>query len=736
MPMTKKGIRWLGFGILGVMFVPVLALLLAQDTFTADLDRLAKSRDVQGLTQKAVQGAWQGRNPFVPLRTNGAFDTGRFGWTALSGAAPWGKQLIVFSTALTSEDVGERLFETDGTKLTRYIDEREDQGWRIEKHKLEVAFDVPLKTVRILDSLVVRRIRGNENLILRMGPNYRVISILKPDGKDAQWTQLGGIIFVADASDGMELRMSYAGVVDKPGFAGSIRPSEALLTNDYWYPMIARKPTPFTIKVRTLPAWTVVTHGEQISNRVVSGVRETEFKMDLPISYWSLNAGAYKLVEQQIAGRTYKCWSMVLDDERMRLQPRLIPPIVQTFELFARFPFTGYGSCMTPTYGGGALEGYSFVTSGYFSGEDAHELAHTWFGGIVNNTYLTSFWNESFAVWGEGFYLRNSPIGNRQERREAYIQTPTIEPAAYNSAPLNNAPADIGPAATSLGYGKGAFVLQMLEQELGPETFVNACRTWLSTHDKTKGGEWEGFESAVAKVAPQNMTWFFDQWVRKPGFADFSIENVRYESGAVVGTVEFRGPWHRINCEVMIETNGRREFRKVALPTGELRIPVPRKPTLVSFDPWRRILRPIAPDEHPVSIESLASLPRIDLRRSEGWLRGVGRETTQRMPRDPAGHFIVGTPIEAPALEPVYARAGISVVGHFATYRGTRIDLNRGGFLAVVDLEGGKHCLIGAGRIQHPPQFGRARLMIMDELGRFLRGVSEPKTTGNLTFRL
>ena len=716
------------------MVAPILALILGQDSFTSNLDRLARARDVQGLTQLAIQGAWQGRNPLNPLRTNGAYDTGRYGWTAITGSAPWGKQYVVFSTALTSEDVGERLFETDGAKLTRYVDERQDQGWRIEKHRLEVAFDVPVKKVRIQDSFVVRRIAGDENLILRIGPNYRVASLFKPDGKEAKWSQIGGVILIGDAADGIEYRMSYEGVVDKPGYAGAILPNEALLTNDYWYPMIGRKPSPFTISVRTHPSWTVVTHGEQTASKVEFGHRITSYKMDLPISYWSLNAGAYKTVQEDIAGRRYRSWSMVLDDAKMKLQPKLLPPIVQTFELFGRFPFSGYGSVMTPTYGGGALEGYSFVTSGYYSGEDAHELAHTWFGGIVNNTYLTSFWNESFAVWAEGFFARNAPIGNRAERREAYIQTPSIDAASYNVAALNNAPADIGPAAVSLGYGKGAYVLQMLEQELSPETFVTVCRTWLANHDKTKGGEWEGFESAVAKV--RDMTWFFDQWVRKPGYANFTVDNVRFDGTAIVGDVNFAGPIYRISCDVMLETAGRRDFRKVELRPGQIRIPIARKPSLVSFDPWLRILRPISRDEHPVTIESLVGLPRVDLKRSEGWLEGVGAPTALRMPRDPVGHFIVGTPIEAPALEPIFAKAGISVVGNYASFRGNRIDLRRGAFLAAVEVEPGRYCLIGAGRIQHPPRLGRARVMLMDEYGRFLRGVSDPKTSGNLTFRL
>lgn len=514
--MRSKG--WIWLGILVLMIVPIAFLLFTQDSLTTDLDRLAKARDVVGLTSRAASGAWKGRNPFAVFKTNSAYETGRFGWTAISGAAPWGQKYVVFSTPLTSEDVGERLFETDGAKLTKFIDEREDFGWRIGHQGLMVTFDIPAKKVAISSTFPVHSTGKTPNLMFRMGPNYRVKTVNKTLAEPLPWTQLGGIVMVQGVKDGDSVSISYEATVDKPGFAGAIRPNEALLTNDYWYPMIARKPTPFSIIIRGPKDWTAITHGEMISTFVEGDYRETLYQMEMPISYWSLNIGPYKTESQKIESRDYKAWSMVLNDQQMKLQPKFFPLIIKTMEQhFGKYPFSGYGTVITPTYGGGALEGYSFVTSGYFSGEDAHEIGHTWFGGFVNNTYLTSMWNESFAVWVDGFYFRNAPLGSREERSLAYIDTPDVDESAYNLAPLNDSPAEIGPEANTLGYGKGAFVLQMLEQELGTDLMVKVCREWLAKHDKTVGGEWEDFEEAVETGAGKSYKWFFDQWVRRPG---------------------------------------------------------------------------------------------------------------------------------------------------------------------------------------------------------------------------
>jgi len=76
------------------------------------------------------------------------------------------------------------------------------------------------------------------------------------------------------------------------------------------------------------------------------------------------------------------------------------------------------------------------------------------------------------------------------------------------------------------------------------------------------------------------------------------------------------------------------------------------------------------------------------------------------------------------------------VSGNNLTYDGTTIDLNNGCALAVVDLGEGKNCVIGLGKTRVAPDLGRARLALTDNLGRFLRGKTDPKTSGFLTFKL
>lgn len=79
--------------------------------------------------------------------------------------------------------------------------------------------------------------------------------------------------------------------------------------------------------------------------------------------------------------------------------------------------------------------------------------------------------------------------------------------------------------------------------------------------------------------------------------------------------------------------------------------------------------------------------------------------------------------------------AGFQVRGDTLTYDGTTIDLRRGAALAVVDLPEGQAVIaLGATRLR--PNTGRARLALVDELGRVLRAKTDPKSRGFLTARL
>jgi hypothetical protein len=429
----------------------------------------------------------------------------------------------------------------------------------------------------------------------------------------------------------------------------------------------------------------------------------------------------------------------------MHTETDLYKPILAFYDKnFAPFPFTGYGALESRLYGGGALEAYSFATYGDgLPYEDPHEPSHTWWGGMIDNTYLHSMWNESFADFCEGLFRRNVPIGNQEERELAYISDARPQ-QSYLTATCAEASPWYGSDASSIGYGKGAKVLQMLEEELGTETMIKTMQTWQKENPKGSPGEWSGYEKAVADATHKDYKWFFDEWIRRKGWARFEVKNVKWVQGGLTGDIYFTGDPYKIDCELMLQyADGSREFKKFNTMQEKVGdhyvflIEAPKHPILVSVDPWRRVLRETRSDEDPIDLQSMMrTVHRYNDPQHADWLAGMGGTSLDAEPKDLTNVFLVGTPDTIPEMALLCGKAGFVVRGNQLTYDKTTIDLNHGGAMSVVDLPNGKHCVVGLGTFKVRPDFGRARTMVFDEDGRFLRGWTEPKTTGWMTFKL
>jgi hypothetical protein len=468
------------------------------------------------------------------------------------------------------------------------------------------------------------------------------------------------------------------------------------------------------------------------------------YSMNLPVVYYSLTVSPFKTYSTKIDGRRFSVWSLTLPRDKEAMQCELYAKIIAAYnKWFSPFPFAGYGAVVSASYGGGALEAYSFATyGGGMPGEDGHETSHTWWGGIICNTYLHSFWNESFADYTDSFYHRNVPLGNVSERNLMFIdrQRPS---SAWDAAPIGAAGVDIGPVASTLGYGKGAAVLDQLEAELGPAGMIKAMHHWVEIQPKGVPGEWEGFERAVRESTHQDYKWFFDQWIWRAGYPKFNVSDPSYTNGIVSLKVSFSGPAYRLRPEILlVYPDGSSQIEKAIIPaqeTSTIRVAAREKPVLVSFDPYRRLAREIDRDESPASLGSFwrdadvySSLPAgATLLERNGDARSLSAA-----PKSLGGTAIVGMPEDSPVIRDLAAKAHFTLVGNELTYDGTTIDLTTQSAEALVDLGNGQTCLLAMGKPELAPELGDACLVLADHLGRPLRSKTLPKTAGRFVFHL
>ncbi|MHB8638088.1 MAG: M1 family metallopeptidase [Fimbriimonadaceae bacterium] len=716
----------------------LLALVLARPPVDlATMKRLVDVRDVAGLDALLVAKP-KGRSPFMIIKTGGAYGVGRFGWNPLELDPPKSdRRFVVFSTKLTSEDTGELLFE-DTPKGLRYVPEDNSLGVSVVRHDFDVRFELASHGAVLRDRITLDATDAGL-AFFRMGSEYRVDAI---DGKH-QFAQAGGVVALNLPAGRSTLNIAYHAIVNLPQFAASISTAEATLTNDYWYPMIARQPAPYAATIHAPVGWTAVAQGELVASASTKTEATFKYRMDLPVVYYSLTAGPFKPYVQTIDGRRFSVWSQAMTTLEKEEQTEFYAPIIKFYsDTFGKFPFSGYGAVVSKSYGGGALEAYSFATygTGWLPDEDAHEPSHTWWGGIIPNTYLHSFWNESFADYSTGLFAQNVPIGNVAERHVAFIRH-AAPSAEWNAAPIAQAGVDIGPPADALGYGKGSYVLDALENELGTKRMEATLRHWVASHSKDRAGEWEDYEQAVKESTGEDYTWFFDQWIRRSGYPKFDVTNAAYDGGAVTLQVQFDGAPYRMTAEILLQfADGRQAIKRVVIPpspTSKLRIESAEKPTLVSFDPYRRLIRLIGSDEAPPTLSAAwRTFSRYAFGARASSVLSAAAQPGSSMPNNLNGVAIIGMPGDAPIIAELAAKAGFKLDGSNLTYDGTTIDLTHGAAEALIDLGGGHRCLLALGEPELRPNTGDAYLALTDHLGRFLRGKTYPKTSGRFVFQL
>ncbi|HXC25314.1 MAG TPA: M1 family aminopeptidase, partial [Gemmatimonadaceae bacterium] len=146
-----------------------------------------------------------------------------------------------------------------------------------------------------------------------------------------------------------------------------------------------------------------------------------------------------------------------------------------------------------------------------------HELAHEWFGADVAPATWGDIWlNEGFAD-----FLTAQYWGAVQGKRAA-LDYLFFE----NEATARQTPDEVD-ALLHLGHGetkgtRSALVMYMLYQYLGPSRFWRAVHRYLSAHAFAAANT-DDFREAIYQTTGQDMHWFFDEWVDRPGIPQFTI---------------------------------------------------------------------------------------------------------------------------------------------------------------------------------------------------------------------
>src|SRR4029077_17296259 len=70
-------------------------------------------------------------------------------------------------------------------------------------------------------------------------------------------------------------------------------------------------------------------------------------------------------------------------------------------------------------------------------------------------------------------------------------------------------------------YEKGGFVLHMLRTQVGDNAFFDALRAYYAKH-RHDTALTDDLRAEMERTSKQNLGWFFDQWLRRPGYPEVS----------------------------------------------------------------------------------------------------------------------------------------------------------------------------------------------------------------------
>jgi puromycin-sensitive aminopeptidase len=160
----------------------------------------------------------------------------------------------------------------------------------------------------------------------------------------------------------------------------------------------------------------------------------------------------------------------------------------------------------------------------------AHEIAHMWFGDLVTMRWWNGIWlNEAFATLME--LLAVDAYRPDWERWSQFLRTRSIafEIDALQSTraiefPVRS-PDDASGMFETLTYTKGAAVLRMLEQYLGPERFRDGIRRYLDLH-RLGNTETHDLWDAIEETTGEPVRRIMDGWIFKGGYPLVSTELV------------------------------------------------------------------------------------------------------------------------------------------------------------------------------------------------------------------
>jgi aminopeptidase N len=335
-----------------------------------------------------------------------------------------------------------------------------------------------------------------------------------------------------------------------------------------------------------------------------------------PTYLFVLVAGPYVVIEDSLGDLPINYWVYGGDRYDAMRSFYKTPQIIEFFneEFDYPYPWAKYDQITVHGHSGG-MESTTATVLGRGTIHDeraeqdfpshslvAHEAAHMWWGDLVTYRAWKETWlSESFATYSE--YLFNKHDLGEDEgavnllgKKDAYLReahTDYMRPIVFDRWRYPN---DNFDAHT---YPKGAVILNMLRWIMGDDNFRHAISHFLHKH-AFQPVDTHDFTKAVKEATGQNIDWFMEQWIFRPGHPVFDVSyDWDEDAKKVVLTIrqmqDTSGdiPIYRTPVVIGIHAEGGKTSKRLWLEKQKevFELDVDEKPLLVRFDEGNYLLK-------------------------------------------------------------------------------------------------------------------------------------------------
>ena len=300
----------------------------------------------------------------------------------------------------------------------------------------------------------------------------------------------------------------------------------------HWFPChdVLSDKASFEIRVTVPETWEVAAPGKLLQVDQGNVVRSFHWLSDWPLPTYLMHfaAAPYTVIEEEHDGIPYLYFLHPTEWEVAQATLNHAPTAMAMLqERYGDYPFPKVG--FDEINLGGAVEQPSCVSIGtqiFAAPEDfadvvAHEMAHSWFQGLVTIADWKDLWlSEGLATYHEALYYGylNGPEAEQDYVASLALSYRTNAQAVEGFFPVYDPQQMWGVTV----YRKGALVFHMLRYLVGDVSFEALLNDYLAEFGGGNASTAD-FQQVAAESSGVDLQPFFDEWVYGVGYPQFQV---------------------------------------------------------------------------------------------------------------------------------------------------------------------------------------------------------------------